>query len=132
VKLVVIRAVRCALALGLAAALGAACSTGGTGAGNLASGTQPPNNGALCGLIGQLPAAAAQLQRADVRNPQTFSTALDNAVKQYVGTLDQIATRVDPKLRPTVAEVRRLVLAHRFNDATDARVPLDTWTADHC
>ena len=126
------RVVGWALAIGLAVAAPAACSTGGGGAGNLASGTQPQNYGVLCGLIAQLPAAATQLQRVDVRDPGPFKTTLDNAVQQYVGILDQIAPRVDSKLKSTVSEVRRLVLAHRFGDAGDARVPLDTWTADHC
>jgi hypothetical protein len=57
---------------------------------------------------------------------------LNDAVKQYVATLDAIAPRVNANLKSTVKQVRQLVLAHRFSDATTARVPLDTWTADHC
>jgi hypothetical protein len=110
----------------------AACSTGGSGAGDLGSGTQPADNSALCGLVAQLPDAAAALERADVRDPATFTTTLNTAVQQYVATLDQISKRADSKLRGTVTEVRRLVLAHQFSAATAARVPLDTWTADHC
>ncbi len=112
-------------------ALGA-CSTGGGGAGDLGSGTQPVNNRVVCGLIGQLPGSAAPLEHADVRDPVTFTKALDTAVAQYVAKLDEVALRVDPKLKSTVSEVRRLVLAHKFNEASDARVPLDTWTADNC
>jgi hypothetical protein len=110
----------------------AACSTGGSGAADLGSGTQPADNGVLCGLIGQLPDAASGLERVDVRDPATFTTTLDSAVQQYVAKLDQISKRADSKLRGTVTEVRRLVLAHDFSAATAARVPLDTWTADHC
>jgi hypothetical protein len=125
------RLVGCAAALGLTAAL-AACSTGGGGGSDLGSGTQPVNNGVVCGYVAQLPNSAAALQRVDVRDPAQFATALDNAVKQYVATLDQIAPLVDSKLKPTVSDVRRLVMAHQFAQADTARVPLDTWTADHC
>jgi hypothetical protein len=83
-------------------------------------------------MIAELPSSAAALQRADVRDPATFTAVLNNAVKQYVATLDEITPRVDSQLKTTVAQVRRLVLAHDFNAASDARVPLDTWTADHC
>ncbi|HEY3834840.1 MAG TPA: hypothetical protein VGO03_21305 [Acidimicrobiia bacterium] len=125
------RVVGCASALGLTLVL-AACSTGGGGGSDLGSGTQPVNNRVVCGYVAQLPNSAAALQRADVRDPAQFSTVLDTAVKQYVATLDQIAPLIDPKLKSTVSNVRKLVVAHEFAQANDARVPLDTWTADHC
>jgi hypothetical protein len=114
------------------AGLLASCSTGGGNSSDLGSGSQPANYRVLCGKIAQLPDSAALLQRVDVRDPVQFKKVLDEAVNQYVATLDDIAARVEPKLRSTVAEVRKLVLDHKFGEATDARVPLDTWTADNC
>ena len=125
------RVVGCAAALGLIAAL-AACSTGGGGGSDLGSGAQPVNNRVVCGYVAQLANSATALQRVDVRDPAEFSKALDTAVKQYVATLDQIAPLVGAKLEPTVTDVRKLVEAHQFAQADTARVPLDTWTADHC
>ncbi len=118
--------------LSLTVAIAAGCSTGGSSSSDLGTGTEAANTQAVCNLIAQLPQSAALLQQADLRNPQTFSKDLDAAVKQYLGILDQIETRVDSKLLPTVKQVRSLVAGHHFAEAGDARVPLDTWTADHC
>ena len=119
-------------ALGLTVAILAGCSTGGSGGSDLGSGTEPANNAALCNLIAQLPQSAAKVQNVDLRDPAAFAKAIDNAVKEYLSTLDQISSRVDSKLQPVVKQVRALVVAHKFVEAGNARVPLDTWTADHC
>ena len=124
------RAIGSLLLAALLVVAATACSTGGGDA--LGSGTQAPDNGVLCGYIAQLADSATALQQVDVRDPTTFTKSLDDAVHEYVQTLDQIAPRVDANLKSTVRQVRSLVLAHRFADATAARVPLDTWTADHC
>ncbi len=121
-----------AVSLALGVALLGACSTGGSSGGDLGGIKQPANNRVLCGLIASLPDAGSALQTADVRDPAKFTQALNAAVTAYVATLDDIAGRVDNSLKTTVADVRRLVLAHRFADAIDARIQLDTWIADHC
>ena len=113
-----------ALVAGLASA---ACSSGGgSGIGGAAA------EEAACPLIERLRSAGDLVAGADVADPAAFDSALDDAVADYLSTLDALADVVPEGLALDLETLRASVEQYRFDDAVAARAPLDAWAAETC
>ena len=111
-----------------AAAVLAACSGGGDGGGVAG----PDGSEAACPLMERLRSAGDQVESADVADPVAFEQALDDAVADYLSTLDALAEVVPEDLEADVETVRSSVEQYRFDDAVEARASLDEWVGDSC
>ena len=106
----------------------AACSGGGDGGGVAG----PDGSEAACPLMERLRSAGDQVESADVADPVAFEQALDDAVADYLSTLDALAEVVPEDLEADVETVRSSVEQYRFDDAVEARASLDEWVGDSC
>jgi len=119
-------------AIGAVALMGglllSACSTGG-GSG-IGGGVAAED--AACSLIERMQSAGDLVAVADVADPAAFDSALDDAVTDYLSTLDSLAEVVPDRLDGDMEVLRSSVEQYRFDDAVAARAPLDAWSADVC
>lgn len=117
------RAVRGAVPLLLSLVL-AACGGGGGG------GAQGADR--VCPLMQRLHDSAEIVAEVDVSDPDQFLTALDDAVAEYVTTLDGLAEVAPDDLRDDLTKLRSAVEQLRFDDAIAAQSPLDEYAEQHC
>ncbi len=113
-----------ALVVGLAPV---GCSAGGGGGIGGAAAEE-----AACPLIERMRSAGDLVAEADVADPEAFEKALDDAVADYLSTLDALVDVVPEELANELGTLRASVEQYRFDDATAARAPLDEWAADTC
>lgn len=117
-----------AVVLPVALASLAGCSGGGDGGGVAG----PDGSEAACPLMERLRSAGDQVESADVADPVAFEQALDDAVADYLSTLDALAEVVPEDLDGDVETMRASVEQYRFDDAVEARASLDEWVGDSC
>lgn len=119
--------------LTLAAVLAAGCTSGGGGAlAAIKGGGDRASTRQTCALVSQLADAAKPVLAVPGNDPAQADAALKAGVRQYVATLDRIATRVPDALRRQVELLRSAVEQYKFKAAIDARAPLDDWVAANC
>lgn len=107
--------------------LGACSGGGGGGVGGGAAAED-----AACPLVERLRSAGDLVAGADVADPAAFEIALDDAVADYLSTLDALADVVPEGLARNLKTLRSSVEQYRFDDAVTARAPLDAWAAETC
>lgn len=107
-------------------ALGACSGGGGSGIGGAAT------EEVACPLVERLRSAGDLVALADVADPAAFESALDDAVADYLSTLDALADVVPEGLALDVKTLRSSVEQYRFDDAVTARAPLDAWAVETC
>ena len=112
----------------ICAALGAQCSGGGGG--GAAALSESPE--AACNLIDRLAETAQLVEKADISDPEKFQRALDDAVEQYVGTIDDLRTATPERLHDSLDRLQAAVEQYDFDDAMAARGPLDEYAKDEC
>lgn len=119
---------RLAVLVAVAALLGSGCSSADDGDGGLGG----ADVASTCTLVGRLAAAGEDLAEADLSDPDAFSGALDAAVLDYVTTLDSLMESVPDDLVDDLEELRGLVEQYRFEEAMEARAPLDGYVDEVC
>ncbi|MCZ7535742.1 MAG: hypothetical protein M5T61_07300 [Acidimicrobiia bacterium] len=85
-----------------------------------------------CPLMERLRAAGDTVASADLSDPVAFDQALDDAVADYLSTLDSLAEVVPEELQADLATLRSSVEQLRFDDAVAARAALDGWVGGRC
>lgn len=100
------------------------CGGGGGGAAESAD--------RVCPLMQRLHASAEIVAAVDVADPDQFVPALDDAVAEYVMTLEGLAEVAPAELRDDLTTLRAAVEQLRFDDAIAARAPLDEYAGRHC
>lgn len=102
-----------------------ACSGGGAGGSDL-------ETKAACGLIVRLAESAEPVEEADIADPARFEAALDEAVGQYVATIDELRPLVPDDLDDDLDRLKAAASQYRFEDAVAARVALDEYAQATC
>lgn len=100
------------------------CGGGGDGAAERAD--------RVCPLMQRLHDSAEIVAAVDVGDPDQFLPALDDAVAEYVMTLEGLAEVAPAELRDDLTTLRAAVEQLRFDDALAARAPLDEYAGRHC
>jgi hypothetical protein len=117
-----------ALGVAICAGLAAQCSGGGGGGpGALGSSSE-----VACTLIGRLAETAQVVEKADISDPEAFQSALDDAVAQYVATIDDLRSAVPEHLRDDLDRLQAAIEQYDFEDALAARAPLDEYAKAEC
>jgi hypothetical protein len=104
-----------------------ACSGGGG-----ASGDSDLRTKAVCGLMVRLAESAEPVEEVDVADPARFETALDEAVGQYVATVDELRELVPDELDDDLDQLEAAASQYRFEDALAARIALDEYAQATC
>ncbi len=104
----------------------AACSGDDDGIGDVAT------EEVACPLMERLRSSGETVASADLSDPEAFDRALDDAVADYLSTLDSLAEVVPENLQGDLATLRSSVEQLRFDDAVASRAALDQWIDGRC
>jgi hypothetical protein len=113
----------------ICAGLAAQCSGGGGGGTRTALGE---SSDAACTLIDRLAETAQVVEKADISDPEAFQSALDDAVAEYVATIDDLRSAVPGSLHDDLDRLQAAVEQYDFDDALAARASLDEYAAAEC
>lgn len=86
----------------------------------------------VCPLMKRLHDSANIMAAVDVADPDQFHAALDDAVAEYVTTLDRLAEVAPEDLHDDVTTTRSAVEQLRFDDAIASQAPIDEYADRHC
>jgi len=113
--------------LAVAVLVGAACSGDDGGGGALGGDAQT-----VCELVERLDRTGDAVAAADVDDPGAFNDALDDAVREYTGILDDLDDVVPDDLQDEVDALRAAVEQYRFTDGVEAEASLDAYASRSC
>jgi hypothetical protein len=114
------------------AALTAAVALGACSGGASHKAKATSTSGAPCPLFARLDDAVASVAQANVADPVAFNRTFDEAVQNYVATLQSLRPEVPAELRGDVDRLQAAVDQRNFQDAAGARISLDAYASSHC
>lgn len=86
----------------------------------------------VCPLMKRLHDSGKIMAEADLADPDHFLAARDDAVAEYVTTLDRLVEVAPDDLRDDVTTTRSAVEQFRFDDAVASQAPIDEYADRHC
>ena len=124
----VAKLVRALGGVAICAALGAQCTGGGGGG----PASLSESSDVACTLIDRLAETGQLVEKADISDPEEFQSALDDAVREYVSTIDDLRPATPARLHESLDRLQAAVEQLDFEDAMAARAPLDEYAQTEC